>query len=90
MEILNNIQDFRTDIYFKMPIELNDDYVNICEKISTYFSNKFCGNKELKNDIMTLMEYLLEVMQSGDYIKMADALVRTVKPIIEDAEVLMN
>lgn len=84
MEITNKINAFVSDIYFKMPIEINNDYIDICTLISEFFDSNFKSNVEVLNQKNELLNYLFAVMQSNDYIKMADALLYTVKPILED------
>lgn len=90
MEIINKIEDFIADIYFKMPGELNNQYVDICEQISSLFEKYFMQYDDVMNQGKDIIKFLLDVMQTGDYIKMADALYYEVKPIISDALILIE
>lgn len=85
MDIIDKIESFAGDTYFKMPNELNNDYIKICEQIVAFFEENFSVDGEAINQSKVLLEYLLTVMQTGDYIKMADALLYKVKPIFEDS-----
>lgn len=78
------IEDFSTDIYFKMPQELNSDYVRISEKIAVFFEENYLENEDVINQSKILLEHLFNVMQTNDYVKMADVLYYTVKPIFDD------
>ncbi len=78
------IEDFSTDIYFKMPPELNADYVRICEQITAFFAENYPTNEDVINQSKILLEHLFSVMQTNDYIKMVDTLYYTVKPIFDD------
>jgi len=89
VEIIKKINTFASDIYFKMPVELNNDYIDICTLISEFFDVSFGGNGDVLKQKNELLNYLLGVMQSNDYIKMADTLSYTVKPILEDADVVI-
>ncbi|MHB8066178.1 MAG: hypothetical protein ACYDG2_26755 [Ruminiclostridium sp.] len=89
MEIIEKINTFASDIYFKMPVELNNDYIDICTLISEFFDTKFKDDKDVLKQKNDLLNYLLGVMQSNDYIKMADALRYKVKPILEDSDILI-
>ena len=84
MEILREIEDFSANIYFEMPQELNSDYVQICEHITTFFEENYLNNEDVINQSKVLLEHLFNVMQTNDYIKMAYALYYTVKPIFDD------
>lgn len=86
MNIINLIDTFAVDIYFKMPAEINNDYINICTSVSNFFDTNFQGKDEVLKQKNQLLNYLLEVMCSHDYIKMADALSYTVRPILVDAD----
>lgn len=78
------IEDFSADIYFKMSPELNADYVRICEQIAAFFAENYPANEDVINQSKLLLEHLFSVMQTNDYIKMADELYYTVKPIFND------
>lgn len=84
MEILGKIEDFSANIYFKMPRELNSDYVQICEQVAAFFEENYLNNEDVINQSKMLLEHLFNVMQTNDYIKMADVLYYTVKPIFDD------
>lgn len=85
MEIVDKIESFAADIYFKLPDELNKDFVDICTELSEFFDKNFQDNYEVLQQKNVLLNYLLDAMQTRDYIKMADALLYKVKPILEDA-----
>ncbi|PYG89119.1 hypothetical protein LY28_00942 [Ruminiclostridium sufflavum DSM 19573] len=84
MKILKMIEAFSTDIYFKMPHEIKNDYVNICEQLADFFEENYSENEDVISQSKALLEHLFAVMQTNDYIKMADVLYYTVKPIFED------
>lgn len=84
MDIIKKIELFVADIYFKLPNELNKDFVDICTGISEFFDNNYQDNKKVMEQKNELLEYLLKVMETNDYIKMADALYYKVKPIFEN------
>lgn len=90
MDIINKIEDFLADIYFKMPNELTNDYIKICEEITAFFEKYFMPYEDVMQQARDILEYLLTVMQTGDYIKMADALNYEIKPIINDALLLIE
>ncbi len=90
MDIPEKIESFVADIYFKLPNEINRDYVEICTTISEFFDNNFLNNPELQEQKDELLAYLLKVMEQNDYIKMADVLYYNVKPILEDAITVIN
>ncbi len=85
MEIVDKIETFAADIYFKLPDELNKDFVDICTELSDFFDKNFQDNPEVLQQKNILLNYLLEVMQTKDYIRMADALYYKVKPILGEA-----
>ena len=85
METINKIENFLADIYFKMPYELNNEYIDICEQISGFFEKTFLNYDEIMQQGRDIIQFLFDVMKTGDYIKMADALNYDIKPIIEDA-----
>ena len=84
MDIINKIESFAADIYFKLPYELNQDFVNICQLIANFFDENFSENQEIIIQKNKLLTFLLQAMETKDYIKMADALLYTLKPVIED------
>ncbi len=90
MELVGLIESFKAGIYFKMPNEIRKDYINICEQITTFFERYFMKYDDVMAQGRDIIEYLFSVMQSGDYIKMSDALNYEVKPIIKDALVLIE
>lgn len=90
METLSKIESFVADIYFKMPKELKNDYIKICEEISGFFEKYFVSYDDVMQQGRDILQYLFEVMQTGDYIKMADALNYEIKPILMDALVLIE
>lgn len=83
MDIKTKIELFAADIYLKLPNELNNDFVAICTDISDFFEKEYSTVVEVMQQRNQLMRYLLEQMETNDYIKMADALYYTVKPIFE-------
>lgn len=85
MDILNKIESFAVDIYFKLPNEINMDFVNICTDISDFFDVNYQNDSRINEQKNELLGYLLKVMETNDYIKMADALYYQVKPIFEDS-----
>lgn len=90
MEIITKIEDFLAAIYFKMPKELNNDYINICEEISSFFEVHFFKYTDVMEQGKNIIQYLFDIMKTGDYIKMADALYYEIKPIISDAVILIE
>jgi predicted Zn-dependent protease with MMP-like domain len=84
MDIIDKIESFAADIYFKLPVELNKQYVEVCTEISNFFDKNFVDNSEVMQQKNKLFEYLLGIMETKDFIRMADALCYTVKPIFED------
>lgn len=85
MDIINRIDNFAVDIYFKLTEELNNDYIEICEMTAAFFDNNFSTVNEIVEEKANLIEYLFNIFKSNDYIKMADALCYTVKPILLEA-----
>ena len=85
MDTINRIEEFLGDIYFKMPNELNNEYIDICEQISSFFEKTFLNYGDIMQQGRDIIQFLFDVMKTGDYIKMADALNYDIKPIIEDA-----
>ncbi len=86
MNIIDSIDSFAVDIYYKFPSELEKDYIKICEHIGAFFNENFSTNVDIIKQCNELLEYLFRILQSNDYIKMADALLYTVKPILVDTE----
>ncbi len=86
MNIIASIDSFVVDIYYKFPSELKNDYIKICEQIGTFFNENFSMNIDIIRQCNELLEYLFRILQSNDYIKMADALLYTVKPILVDTD----
>lgn len=84
MDIIKRIESFVADIYFKLPNEINKDYVDICSSMSDFFDKNYSDNSDLINQKEELLNYLFETMKTNDYIKMADALYYNVKPIFDD------
>ncbi len=69
-----------------MPKELNDEYLSICEQIAAFFEVNFSTNEDIIKQSNILLEHLLKIFQTGDFIKMADTLYYTVKPILIDED----
>lgn len=90
MDIVNRIESFVADIYFKYSNELSSDFVDICNDITIFFDENFSNNQQILEQKDELLAYLLNVMEKNDYIRMADALYYNVKPIIEDAVLAIN
>ena len=90
MDIVNRIESFVADIYFKYTNELNSDFVEICNLIAEFFDENFSNNQQILEQKDELLAYLLNVMEKNDYIRMADALYYNVKPIIEDAVLVID
>lgn len=90
MELINKIELFISDIYFKMPSELKNEYITICEEISAFFERYFMKYDDVMRQGRDILQYLLGVLQTGDYIKMADALNYEIKPILNDALILIK
>lgn len=90
MDIVNRIESFVADIYFKYSNELKSDFVEICNSIVAFFDENFSNNQQILEQKDELLMYLLNVMEQNDYIKMADVLYYNVKPIIEDAITVIN
>lgn len=90
MDIIKRIESFVADIYFKYPIEIKKDFVDICNDISVFFDENFLNNHQILEQKDELLKYLLNVMEQNDYIKMSDALYYNIKPILEDAIAVIN
>ena len=90
MTILDKIENFTADIYYKMPNEINNDYIALCKEISQLLDNNFSNNDDIMEQKNELLQYLLSVMETNDYIRMADALYYNVKPIIEDINIYLK
>jgi len=84
MDIIDKIESFAADIYFKLPGELNKQFVEICTEVSDFFDNNYASNVEVMHQKDILFKYLLGIMETKDYIRMADALYYTVKPIFKN------
>lgn len=84
MDIINKIESFAADIYFKLPNELNQDFINICQLIAEFYDENFSENIDNMNQKNRLLTFLLQAMETRDYIKMADVLLYTVKPVIKE------
>lgn len=85
MGIIERIESFVADIYFKLPNEINRDFADICNDLAVFFDENFANNQQILEQKDELLMYLLSVMEKRDYIKMADALYYNVRPILEDA-----
>jgi hypothetical protein len=68
--LINNIENFLTDIYFKETSELHMDFIKITELINETYEK----NPRNKNKLMKITMELMEVFSSKDLLKMADHL----------------
>lgn len=78
MDIVSRIEMFASDIYFKLPDEIRKDYISICEELDKLFDS-YSGITNQKNEIFL---NLLKVMETNDFIRMADVLLYNIKPLI--------
>lgn len=70
MKIQHLINKFIGDIYFKDTVELKQDFIHICEAINQEYSIEPKNTEKLPK----IMEELLTVFSTNDFIIMADYL----------------
>ncbi len=68
--LIKNIENFLTDIYFKETSELYMDFIGITELLNETYEE----NPRNKNKLMKITMELMEVFSSRDLLKMADHL----------------
>jgi hypothetical protein len=83
MDINLRIEYFATDIYFKLPNEIKNDYISICEELDKIFDNCFSNNRQMLNQKNDIFLSLLRAMETKDFIRMADMLLYTIKPLLD-------
>lgn len=90
MKLRNRIEAFAGDIYFEDMGQLKEQYFMIVEEFSKLIDEYFKDNSEMLNQRQEMLNYLLQVMETGDLIRMADALMYDLLPVIDEVMIYLN
>lgn len=81
--IKKKIHAFALNIYLNMPPKINADYVSICEEVAVILEDLALVSDQVNGMKAGILNQMLSLMESGDYVRMADYLQYQLMPFLE-------